>query len=50
MHKSKANSDDAKDIFHLCADELHLLRTAYNTGRYLLNYYQTTVYKNSAYT
>ena len=45
MHKSKANSDDAEDKFYLFEDDLYLVRTAYITGRYLLNYYKTTVYK-----
>ena len=48
MHKSRANSDDAKDKFHFYEAELHLLRTVYNTGCYLLTYYETTVYKRSA--
>ena len=48
MHKSKANSDDATDMFHLCEDYLNLLQTAYDTGSYLLNKYEGTAYEYNA--
>ena len=44
MHNSKENSEEAKDMLHLCEDDLHLLWTKYNTGSYLLNYYETNIY------
>ena len=37
MHKYKADSDDAKHMFNLCEEDLHLLWAAYDTGGYLLN-------------
>ena len=46
MNKSKVLVTMHKDMFRMCEDELHLLRSAYNTGSYLLNQYETTVYKN----
>ena len=42
MHKSKADSDDTKEMSHL-------LRAEYEKGSYLLDKYETAVYKHSAY-
>ena len=49
MHKSNASRDDAKDMFHLWEDELHLLLAEYDAGNYLQNVYETGMYKYSAY-
>ena len=47
MHTSKANSDHAQDMFHLCEDDIDLSRVAYNAGSSLLNYYETNAYKQA---